>query len=213
MWCLIRGLKASFFYLQTNNEELHRSRSAVLYEEVKRDRNVRVIDEGREMVVRFAVEVTDRFKLEDGLHTVDVQLFPWRTRWQTRSHKSVCGLCCLQMTLWSASRVQSKSGRSWRVYPLGEKNPMKVRTVHEWERGQWIGQVRGLVSWGGNGWGVKWLMREREVRGTVECMCQKWFTTDGHTSKSEDKGLHNGSESSYYVKWTGNGANNEKMGP
>lgn len=56
-------------------------------------------------------------------------------------------------------------------------------------------------------------MREREVRGTVECMCQKWFTTDGHTSKSEDKGLHNGSESSYYVKWTGNGANNEKMGP
>lgn len=58
MWCLIRGLKASFFYLQTNNEELHRSRSAVLYEEVKRDRNVRVIDEGREMVVRFAVEVT-----------------------------------------------------------------------------------------------------------------------------------------------------------
>lgn len=56
-------------YLQTNNEELHRSRSVVLYEEVKRDRNVRVIDEGREMVVRFAVEVTDRFKLEDGLHT------------------------------------------------------------------------------------------------------------------------------------------------
>lgn len=30
----------------------------MLYEEVKRDRNVRVIDEGREMVVRFAVEVT-----------------------------------------------------------------------------------------------------------------------------------------------------------
>lgn len=55
--------------MQTNNEELHRSRSAVLYEEVKRDRNVRVIDEGREMVVRFAVEVTDGFKLEDGLHT------------------------------------------------------------------------------------------------------------------------------------------------
>lgn len=34
-----------------------------------RDRNVRVIGEGREMVVRCVVEVTDRFKVEVGLHT------------------------------------------------------------------------------------------------------------------------------------------------
>lgn len=214
MWCLIRGLKASFFYLQTNNEELHRSRSAVLYEEVKRDRNVRVIDEGREMVVRFAVEVTDRFKLEDGLHT-ESMFSPFLEGHAGRQDPTrasvvyaVCRWHCDLLQEYRASQEDPGEYILW-----GKKTPMKVRTVHEWERGQWIGQVRGLVSWGGNGWGVKWLMREREVRGTVECMCQKWFTTDGHTSKSEDKGLHNGSESSYYVKWTGNGANNEKMGP
>lgn len=161
MWCLIRGLKASVCICRQIRRNCIEVEVWCCMRKL-RDRNVRVIGEGREMVVRCVVEVTDRFKVEVGLHT-ESMLSPFlegRAGRQDPTRASVdYTVCRWHCDLhWEYRASQEAPGE----YILWEKTRMKVRTVHEWERGQWTGQVRGLVSWGGNGGGVDaWTRGER----------------------------------------------------